>query len=227
MAEPPSPNRNDDPLLSDTTTTSQTHTLTLDLSPPYPLTLPLIPLKPDLAIALLMIIDHPISLCARAGAALAALLAPLCPDVVVAPATLGIPVGIEVSRALGLERYVVLQKSPKVHLSDALSQPIESITSKGAQRLLLDRHAAAPLLSGGRRVVVVDDVVASGSSLRGALALVRRAGGNVVGVGAILTETWAWKDVLGEEDSKLVRSLGHIPQFQKGEGGQWIPIPGT
>ncbi len=60
------------------------------------------------------------------------------PDIVVGAATLGIPVAIEVSRALGLDDYVIVQKSPKLHLANALEQRISSITSKGEQRLLLD-----------------------------------------------------------------------------------------
>lgn len=130
---------------------------------------------------------------------------------------------IEVSRALGLDRYVILQKSPKIHLGDALVQTITSITSKGEQRLLLDRQAV-PLLA-GKRVVVVDDVVASGSSLKGSLDLVRSAGGDVVGVGVILTEARDWQETLGP-DSRLVHSLAHIPQFRQGAGG-WEPMPET
>jgi adenine/guanine phosphoribosyltransferase-like PRPP-binding protein len=189
------------------------------------LALPIVPLSPHFAISLLMIIDHGVSFGAHIGMHLAALLGPLNPDIIVAPATLGIPVAIEVSRALGLDRYVILQKSPKVHLDDALEQRIESITSKGVQRLLLDRQAV-PLLN-GKRVIVVDDVVASGGSMKGALELVRRAGAQVVGVGVVLTEGRKWEGVLGEEDCTLIKTLGHIPQFEKGEGERWVPIPGT
>ena len=46
---------------------------------------------------------------------------------------------IEVSRALGLDDYLILQKTPKVHLGDALSEPMSSITTEVPQRLLLDR----------------------------------------------------------------------------------------
>lgn len=189
------------------------------------LTLPLVPLHANLAIALFMIIDHGISLSTHIGVELASRLSPLRPEIIVAPATLGIPVAIEVSRALGLDQYVILQKSPKKHLADALEQRIESITSKGEQKLLLDRRAV-PLLE-GRRVVVVDDVVASGSSLKGALGLVRRAGGVVVGVGVVLTEGQAWREMLGTKDMELVRCLGHIPQFEMGVNGLWTPSAGT
>ena len=130
---------------------------------------------------------------------------------------------IETTRALNLDRYVVLQKSPKIHLGDALVQTISSITSTREQQLLLDRQAV-PLIA-GKRVVVVDDVVASGSSLKGAADLVRRAGGDVVGLGVILTEARDWLETLGD-DAGLVHSLAHIPQFRN-EGGNWVPMPET
>lgn len=188
-----------------------------------PIDLPIVPIKPDFAIALLMVIDAGVAFGSHVGQALAERLAPLKPDVVVGAATLGIPVAIEVSRHLGLDRYVILQKSPKIHLGDALTKTISSITSKGEQRLLLDR-AALPLLA-GRRVVVVDDVIATGSSLAGSIALCREAGAEVVGVGVILTEAHEWEPVLGA-DAGLVKALGHIPQFRP-DGGAWVPIAET
>lgn len=185
--------------------------------------LPIVAIKPDFAISLMMIIDLGVKFGEHAGQKLAEQLAPLKPDVVVGAATLGIPVAIEVSRALGLDDYVILQKSPKIHLGDALTQTITSITSKGEQRLLLDRQAV-PLLD-GKRVVVVDDVIASGSSIKGSVDLVRKAGGNVVGIGVVLTEARDWMEPMGE-DAKLIHSLAHIPQFTQ-DDGTWKPIPET
>jgi adenine/guanine phosphoribosyltransferase-like PRPP-binding protein len=185
--------------------------------------LPIVAIKPDFAISLMMVIDLGVSFGAHIGEKLAEKLAPLKPDVVVGAATLGIPVAIEVSRALGLDDYVILQKSPKIHLGDALTQTITSITSKGEQRLLLDRRAV-PLLE-GKRVVVVDDVIASGSSIKGSVDLVRKAGGNVVGIGVVLTEAKEWMEPMGE-DAGLIHSLAHIPQFTQ-DDGVWKPIPET
>jgi adenine/guanine phosphoribosyltransferase-like PRPP-binding protein len=189
--------------------------------------LPIVAIKPDFAISLMMVIDLGVKFGEHVGSKLAEQLAPLKPDVIVGAATLGIPVAMEVTRAFGLDNYVILQKSPKIHLGDALVQTISSITSKGEQRLLLDRQAI-PFIA-GKRVVVVDDVVASGSSIKGSVDLVRAAGGEVVGIGVILTEAKDWQDVLGE-DAKLIHSLAHIPQFTKAAGkpdGKWEPIPET
>ena len=97
----------------------------------FPIRLPIVPITPDFAISLMMVIDLGVKFGEHIGQKLAEKLAPLKPDIIVGAATLGIPVAIEVSRALGLDRYVILQKSPKIHLGDALVQTITSITSKG------------------------------------------------------------------------------------------------
>ena len=185
--------------------------------------LPIVAIKPDFAISLMMIIDLGVAFGAHVGQKLAGGFAPLRPEVVVGAATLGIPVAIEVTRALGLDHYVILQKSPKIHLADALAERISSITSKGEQSLLLDRRSV-PMLS-GKRVLLVDDVIATGSSLKGALRLVREAGADVIGIGCILTEAHDWETALGK-DAALVQSLAHIPQFRQGQDG-WTPRPAT
>lgn len=207
---------------SDNTGAIDAQTWTVDIAG-RAVDLPIIPIKPDFAISLLMVIDVGVRFGEHCGQALAEKLAHLKPEVIVGPATLGIPVAIELSRALGLDKYVILQKSPKIHLGDALAQNITAITSKGEQRLLLDRRAL-PLLK-GKRVVLVDDVVASGGSLAGALALLRKAEADVVAIGTILTEAHDWRARLGA-DADLVQGLAHIPQFTRAdETSDWVPIP--
>jgi adenine phosphoribosyltransferase len=185
--------------------------------------LPLVAINATLAISLLMVIDMGVRFGERIGRALAQRLAAKSPDIIVGTATLGIPVAIEVSRHLGLDQYVIMQKSPKIHLGDALVQEVKSVTSSGPQRLMLDRRAI-PLLA-GKRVVVVDDVVATGSSLAATIKLARQAGAEIVGIGVILTEAHDWRDVLGA-DADLLVALGHIPQF-KIENGRATPAPAT
>ena len=188
-----------------------------------PTELPLVPINETLGISLLMVIDMGVGFGERTGKALAERLAPAKPEIVVGTATLGIPVAIETSRALGLDQYVILQKSPKIHLGDALVETVQSVTSSQPQRLLLDRRAV-PLLA-GKRVAVVDDVVCTGSSLAATLRLVRQAGGTVAGIGVILTEGHDWRPVLGADAEKLA-ALGHIPQFRL-DGRNATPIPET
>jgi len=184
--------------------------------------LPIVDIGGDTAIALLMTIDRGVQFMERAGSDLAELLRTARPDVVVGAATLGIPVAIEVSRALGLDDYLILQKTPKIHLADALAETLESITTSGGQRLLLDRARISAVA--GRRVVVVDDVIATGGSIRASLRLLRTAGASVAAVGVLLTEGSAWRPTLGD-DAGLVRTLGHIPSFRR-DGEMWKEIWG-
>ncbi|NHO31208.1 phosphoribosyltransferase family protein [Acetobacter fallax] len=187
----------------------------------YPLSLPITPVSPDRAIALMMITDLGVSFGDHIGAALAERFRPLKPELVIGTATLGIPVAIEVTRHLGLDKYVILQKSPKKHLADALTYSLSSVTSHGTQELRLDK-AALPMLM-RRRVIVVDDVIATGSSLLASLVLARQASAEVVGLGAVLTDGEAWRSTLGK-DAALVQALAHIPQFRNAGPGRWEPI---
>ena len=112
--------------------------------------LPLVRIGEDLAIALLITVDHGVGFTERASKELADRLSDLDVDIVASVATMGIPLAIEVSRALGIDDYLIFQKTPKIHLADAISEPVKSITTGSRQMLLFDRarvHAA----SGRRR----------------------------------------------------------------------------
>jgi len=185
--------------------------------------LPIVQLDEHTAIAHLIVINMGIRFGELVGRALARRFASLKPDIVVGSATLGIPVAIEVSRHLRLDRYLILQKSLKFSLADALSEEVKSVTTPLPQRLLLDRKSISVIQ--GKRVLVVDDVVTSGSSIAAAIRLLRRAGANVIGAGVILTEGNAWRAALGE-DAKLIDRLDHIPQFSVLDAVA-TPIPET
>lgn len=181
--------------------------------------LPLVPLGSDLTIALLITVDLGLAFTSRAAGELAARLAPLEVEVVATAATMGLPVVIEVTRALGLDDYVVLHKTPKIHLEDALTEPVHSITTGPVQQLRFDRarlHHVA-----GRRVAFVDDVISTGSSAAAAVRLLRKAGAEVVAVASLVTETSAWRAALGE-DVDLVSSLGEIPIFRPDADGALV-----
>ncbi|MCU1404935.1 MAG: phosphoribosyltransferase [Glaciihabitans sp.] len=178
--------------------------------------LPLVPVNDELTIALLMTIDHGVRFMTTAGKELADKLREFAPDIVVSAATLGIPVAIEVTRALALDDYLILQKSPKVHLRDALREPVRAITSDSPGYFLLDRARINAIA--GKRVVFVDDVLSTGSSVAAAMRLLDAAGAIVVGIGVLVTEGTDWEGVLGERAS-LVRALGAIPLFPTAPAG--------
>ena len=181
---------------------------------------PLIPVADDVAIALLITSDHGVRFIARAAEELAALLEPLRPEIIATNATLGLPVAIEVTRALGLDEYLLLHKTPKIHLEDAFSEPLSSITTEGRQMLRLDR--AKQHLVDGRRVVLVDDVVSTGGTIAAGCRLLRAAGADLVGIGALLIEGTAWQTTLGA-DAANVRSLGTLPLFRPEDDG-WAVV---
>ena len=80
--------------------------------------LPLVQVADDVTIALLICVDHGVAFSETAGLELADLLRDAEPDVVVSVATMGIPLAIEVTRALGHDDYVILHKTPKIHLGN-------------------------------------------------------------------------------------------------------------
>ena len=172
--------------------------------------LPLVEVAPGLSIALLISVDHGIAFSERAGAELAGLMTSYDVEIVASVATMGIPLAIEVTRALGLDDYAILHKTQKIHLSDAVAEPVRSITTAADQRLLFDRRRIEAIKD--RRVGIVDDVISTGGSSRAALNLVRRVGGTPVVFGALLTEGSGWRSVLGD-DAAMVRTLGAIPVF--------------
>jgi len=197
-----------------TTTADGTYTTTLGSQT---VQLPLVQLNDDLVIALLISVDLGVSFSETAGRELADLMRPDRPEIVVSVATMGIPLAIEASRALGLDDYVILHKTPKTHLGESWAEPVLSITTDAPQKLRMDPARVEAVR--GRRVAVVDDVISTGASLSSALRLVRRMGAEPVVIGTLMTEGGGWKEALGE-DAGLVRTLGAMPLFHlDGQGG--------
>eukprot|EP00633_Aureoumbra_lagunensis_P014160 CAMPEP_0197353480 /NCGR_PEP_ID=MMETSP0893-20130614/39692_1 /TAXON_ID=44058 ORGANISM="Aureoumbra lagunensis, Strain CCMP1510" /NCGR_SAMPLE_ID=MMETSP0893 /ASSEMBLY_ACC=CAM_ASM_000539 /LENGTH=178 /DNA_ID=CAMNT_0042868813 /DNA_START=29 /DNA_END=565 /DNA_ORIENTATION=- len=176
-----------------------------------------------MAIALLMTIDEDIATMDFAGRELAEKIASKNIDCVASAATLGILLGATVAKELQLPRQYVLQKTMKTHLSDALIEPLNSITTKNDQALRLDRRWLSEL--NGKRVAFVDDVISSGSSCAAALRLLRAAGAEVVAIAAILVEADGWRTKLGQEDANLVSFLAKIPIFRRdNEDAPWQEV---
>src|SRR5665213_3732177 len=178
--------------------------------------LPLVPLTDDLTIALLICVDHGVAFAEVAGRELAELMRPAAPEIVVSVATMGIPLAIEASRSLGLDDYVILHKTPKIHLGETWSEPVTSITTDKPQRLRMD--PARVDVVRGRRVAVVDDIISTGASTLAALRLVRRMGAEPVVIGTMMTEASGWRAALGA-DADNVRSLGSMPLFHPAQDG--------
>jgi adenine phosphoribosyltransferase len=185
--------------------------------------LPVASLNDQLALALLITVDMGVKFMSQAGKELADILRPYNVDIVATVATMGIPLVVEVTRHLGLDQYVILHKTPKIHLADAVSERVRSITTDAEQRLLFDRARIKDV--DGKRVAIVDDVISTGASTGASLRLLRGVGAEVVAIGTLVTEASQWRSALGD-DALLVRALGSIPVFRPdGSGGlveDWV-----
>lgn len=181
--------------------------------------LPVVSLNPHLALAMLITVDMGVQFMSRAGEELADVLRPYDVNIVATVATMGIPLAVEVTRHLGLDQYVILHKTPKIHLADAVTEPVRSITTDVDQRLLFDRARIKDV--DGQRVAIVDDVISTGASTGAALRLLRRVGANVVAIGTLVTEASLWRSALGN-DAEQVRALGSIPVFHPDGSGELV-----
>ncbi len=98
----------------------------------------------------------------------------------------GIPLGHEMARQSGAEKYFLARKAPKLYMTGVFSATVKSITTAKEQTLYLDT-ADAELMK-GKKILIVDDVISTGESLKALEALVEKAGGIIAGRMAILAE---------------------------------------
>lgn len=137
-----------------------------------------------------------------AAAALAERLKDYPADALITAEAKSIPLIYEMSALMGLP-YVVLRKTYKIYMGDALSSETVSITTGSKQTLYLDEKDLS--LIGKKNVILVDDVVSTGSTLEGMKQIVEHANGNVSAVAAVFTE--------GDNDWGDVIALGNLPVF--------------
>ena len=85
-------------------------------------------------------------------------------DILCCPEAKGIPLTHAIARRLSLN-YVIARKSVKGYMNDPVIQKVQSITTIGAQTLVLDRCDVEKME--GKNVCIVDDVVSTGGSIIG------------------------------------------------------------
>mgnify|MGYP003292821594 CR=1 FL=1 len=98
----------------------------------------------------------------------------------------GIPIGHEMARQLGMKKYFLARKAPKLYMKNVFGVKVKSITTEAEQNLYLD-EADAKLIK-GKRILIVDDVISTGESIYALEELVKAAGGIVCGKIAVLAE---------------------------------------
>jgi len=159
-------------------------------------------IKPGLKIAILNILGDTefVQVCAQE---LAKKLKDTEYDALVTAEAKSIPLAYALSAETN-KPYVVLRKSYKPYMGDALKAETLSITTGQPQTLLLDEKDRE-LINGGK-VVIVDDVISTGSTLQAMRMILNKAGASVVAEAAIFTEgdRAQWNNII---------SLGHLPLF--------------
>ncbi|GAB4419900.1 MAG: phosphoribosyltransferase family protein [Anaerolineales bacterium] len=124
-------------------------------------------------------------------------------DVLVTAEAKSIPLAHALSVETG-KPYVVLRKSYKPYMGDAIQAETLSITTGQPQTLILDEKDRG--LIKGKNVVVVDDVISTGSTLQGMHMILEKAGATIAAEAAIMTEgdRAKWMHII---------ALGHLPLF--------------
>ena len=165
--------------------------------------LPLFEIKPGLRIAILNILGDVelVQACARE---LGVKLNGTPFDVFVTAEAKSIPLAYALAAEMN-KPYVVLRKTYKPYMGAALTAETLSITTGQRQILVLDEKDHDMMK--GKKVVLVDDVISTGSTLQGMRMLMEKAGAEVAGEAAILTEgdRAQWMNIV---------SLGHLPLFE-------------
>ena len=159
-------------------------------------------IKPGLKIAILNILGDTelVQACARQ---LAEKLKAVEYDVLVTAEAKSIPLAYALSVETN-KPYVVLRKTYKPYMGDALQAETLSITTGQPQTLILDEKDVEMMK--GKKVVILDDVISTGSTLQGMRMILTKAESNVVAEAAIFTEgdRAQWQNII---------SLGHLPLF--------------
>lgn len=127
-------------------------------------------------------------------------------DVMITAESKGIPLLYEMARQSGAKNYIVARKGPKLYMKNVLTVKVNSITTDHEQILCIGEDDVN--LIKGKKVLVVDDVISTGESLASLEALVKEAGGEIVGKMAVLAEG----DAI---DRKDITYLSPLPLFKK------------
>lgn len=139
-----------------------------------------------------------------AATALAEQLKDIPADVLVTAEAKSIPLIYEMSALMGLP-YVVLRKTYKSYMGEALSAETVSITTGKTQQLFLDEKDQGFIR--GKDVILVDDVISTGSTLNGMKQLIKASEGNIRRIATVFTE--------GNTNWDNVISLGNLPIFSE------------
>ena len=162
---------------------------------------PLFEVAPGVRIAIFNMLGDTYVVKASA-AALAEKLKDIPAEVLVTAEAKSIPLIYEMSALMGLP-YVVLRKTYKSYMGEAIRAETVSITTGKPQTLYLDEKDQR--LIEDKNVILIDDVISTGSTLKGMESVINTAKGNIISIAAVFTE--------GDSDWSHVTALGNLPVF--------------
>ena len=82
--------------------------------------------------------------------------------------------------------WIPARKGPKLYMREPVIIEDQSITTKGKQKLVIDKKDIEYM--DGKRILIVDDVISTGGSLHALETLAAKSTGTVVGCCAALAE---------------------------------------
>ena len=127
-------------------------------------------------------------------------------DIIFTAEAKSIPLAYEMAKLAGMNDYVIARKAKKMYMKNIVEVEVASITTAGKQHLYLGQTEVDKVK--GKRVLIVDDVISTGSSPKAMEELVKKAGGNIVGKMAVLTEG----DAMERPD---ITALHKLPLFDE------------
>lgn len=138
------------------------------------------------------------------------------PQCILAPEAKALALAYETARNLRHQNYIIARKELKSYIKRFIAIEIESITTKGMQRLFLDEFTLEQIE--GKRVALMDDVISTGGTMKGLKILAEKAGANVCAIAAIWIEgPWYWEKFRNEIDSGKLIYLDMLPIFAVGQ----------
>ena len=136
---------------------------------------------------------------------LASKLAKIDFDYIMGPEAKVIPLLQALANFLGHTRYVVCRKNVKGYMKNPVTIEVESITTPGKQKLVLNGSDVERIK--GKKVILVDDVVSTGGTFNALDEMVEEVGAEVAGRAAVLKE--------GDIYKKDLIYLQDLPIFKK------------
>jgi len=106
-------------------------------------------------------------------------------DILCTPEAKGIPLVHTIARRLKKD-YVIARKGIKGYMNNPMIEKVQSITTIGAQTLVLDSCDVKKLE--GKNVCIIDDVVSTGGSLIGLQAMLEKIDCSIICKAAVLLE---------------------------------------